>query len=146
MLQGSKDYARAISLELSIKFRFPAGPVRRLLGQLRDGRPQFYAAGDPAAPAMAGGRTQRFAPPQIPRWWLLQEPRWFAATVAIGSVLFMEVLSRESSKWPGCTVAASYGCSGASSSARQREHRFLYRYRVGAGFQPYRYGGYNKGT
>ena len=29
---------------------------------------------------------------------------------------------------------------------RQREHRFLYRYRVGAGFQPYRYGGYNKRT
>jgi len=29
---------------------------------------------------------------------------------------------------------------------RQREHRFLYRYRVGAGFQPYRYGDYNRST
>jgi hypothetical protein len=33
MLQSSKDYARAISLELSIKFRVPERPFRRQLGQ-----------------------------------------------------------------------------------------------------------------
>jgi hypothetical protein len=30
--------------------------------------------------------------------------------------------------------------------AREREHRFLYRYRIGPGFQPYHYKDYNKST
>jgi hypothetical protein len=29
---------------------------------------------------------------------------------------------------------------------REREHRFLYRYRIGPGFQPYYHGDWNKST
>jgi hypothetical protein len=29
---------------------------------------------------------------------------------------------------------------------KEREHRFLYRYRTGYGFQPYYHGDYNKNT
>jgi hypothetical protein len=94
--------------------RFWSTFKRDVVGKVRDAvraepRAQSPSSSPPAA------LPQSFAPPQIRRSWLLQEPRWFAATVALGSILVMEALSWESSKWPGCMIVSRYWTPAAAS-------------------------------
>jgi hypothetical protein len=56
-----------------------------------------------------------FAPQETRRSWLVQEPRWFAAALALGSILLLEVLSWETSKWPSCVVASRYWAPASAS-------------------------------
>jgi hypothetical protein len=41
-------------------------------------------------------------------YWMLKEPKWFAAILALGFVGFLEVLSRETADWPPCLVVSKY--------------------------------------
>jgi hypothetical protein len=41
-------------------------------------------------------------------YWMLKEPKWFAAILALGFVGFLEVLSRETASWPPCLLASKY--------------------------------------
>jgi len=94
--------------------RFWSTLKRDVVGKVRGAvRAEWRAQSPPSSQPAA--LPQSFAPPQTRRSWLLQEPRWFAATVALGSILLLEVLSWESSKWPGCMVASRYWTPAAAS-------------------------------
>ena len=47
--------------------------------------------------------------------WLVQEPKWFAATLAFGFFAIAEILSWAASTWPVCMLVSKYQPAGGQS-------------------------------
>jgi hypothetical protein len=76
----------------------------------RDPAPQV-----PTAPAVRS-RPDQFEQGRSGDFWMMKEPEWFAAILALGFFGFLELLSWETSSWPPCLVVSKYRMSAGQET------------------------------
>jgi hypothetical protein len=75
-----------------------------------------YPAPAPPAPRAVRERPDQPEHDRSGEYWMMKEPEWFAAILALGFFGILEVLSWETASWSPCLLVSKYGSSAGQET------------------------------